>query len=282
MINIGSKKRVTPYIIAAIFLLLFFYNDINAQYSFRKKWTFNVNAGLSSYYGSFSEYKADPIRKFINESRPAIGISLSKHISPVIQIRGNILSGGLASEQKDSSEYYRGSFIEFNINVRLNVINVILGENEERKAHIFLMLGSGVSIVNSQFHNMRNNENILNTEPEKLTSTRFVLPFGLAFSYKLSNSLDLTLDINRHLLKTTINGTNFNYYNYTALGLNYNFDFPHNFRLKFKRKSYAYVKHDDKALERYVKKKNKWRRNPGPLVKKHNKRRPKRRLHGYR
>ncbi len=278
--KILQKKLFTPYYIVVFFIMLFSYNDADAQYAFRKKWTFNVNAGLSSYYGSFSEYKADPIRKFLNESRPAIGITLSKHISPVVEVRTDFLTGGLASEQQDSSTYYRGSFIEFNVNGRLNVINVILGENEERKAHIYLMLGAGVSIINSQYHNVINPEGYTESEPVKSTSTRFVLPYGIAFSYKLSTNLDLTLDISRHLLKTTIGGYDFDYYNYTALGLNYNFDFPRNFRLNLKRKNYAYVKHDDKALERYSKKKSKWRRNPGPLVKKHHKRRPKRKLRG--
>ena len=274
------KKRNTPYYILLFFLALFLYNDVNSQYAFRKKWTFNVNAGLCSYYGSFSEYKADPIRKFLNESRPGIGISLSKHLSPIVQLRGDFLTGGLASERKDSSTYYQGSFMEFNFNGRLNVINVLLGENEDRKAHAYLMLGAGFVIINSEFHNMRNAENIILTDPQKITSTRFVMPFGLAFDIKVGKNLDLTLDISRRLLKTQILGTDFNYYNYTAIGLNYNFDFPRNFRLNIKPKRYAYAEHDDKALDRYMRKKNKWRRNPGPLVKKHYKRRPKRKVGG--
>lgn len=251
-----------------------------AQYAFRKKWTFNVNAGLCSYYGSFSEYKADPIRKFLNESRPGIGVSLSKHISPIIQVRGDFLTGGLASEKRDSSEYYQGSFLEFNVQGRLNVINVLLGEQEDRKAHAYLLLGAGMTVINSQFHNMKNDEGIIPDEPQKITSSRFVLPFGIAFDLKVGKNLDLTLDVTRRLVKTQILGTDFDYYNYTAIGLSYNFDFPRNFRLNLKRKHYAYVEHDDKALERYMRKKKKWRRKPGPLIKKHHRKKPKRKIGG--
>ena len=274
------KKRSIPYIIVLIVFLFLLHNEVSSQYAFRKQWTFNVNSGLCSYYGSFSEYKADPIRKFMNESRLGIGVSLSKHITPIVQVRTDFLTGGLASEKRDSSEYYQGSFLEFNINGRLNVINVILGENEERKGHIYLMLGAGVSIINSGFYNIRNEENILIKEPQEVISTRLVIPFGIAFSYKLSKNLDLTLDVSRRLLKTQILDTDFDYYNYTAIGLNYNFDFPRNFRLNFKPKRYAYVEHSDKELEKYMKKKKKWRRNPGPLVKKHYKKRPKIKIGG--
>lgn len=263
-----------------LLVLLFVYSEANAQYAFRKKWTFNVNAGLSSYYGSLSQYKADPIRKFLNESRPAIGISLSKHINPLVEIQTQFLTGGLASEERDSATYYKGSFMEFNINGRVNIINIILGESKDRKAHVYVTLGGGVVIINSQLYNYPDEENVINENPVEVISTRFVLPYGIGFSYKLNDNIDLTLDISRRLLNTEILKTNFDYYNYTAIGLNYNFDFPRGFKLQLKRKRYAYVEHDDKALNKYMRKKNKWRKNPGPLVKKHHKRRPKRTIRG--
>lgn len=216
----------------------------------------------------------------MNESRFGVGVSLSKHLTPAIQLRTDFLTGGLASERRDSLGYYQGSFLELNMNGRLNIINVLLGENEERKAHVYLMLGAGLSIINSEFHNMRNEENIIKEEPDEVVSTRFVMPFGIAFSYKLGKNLDLTLDVSRRLLKTQILNTDFNYYNYTAIGLSYNFDFPRNFRLNLKPKRYSYVEHDDKALEKYMKRKKKWRRKPGPLIKKHYKKRPKRKIGG--
>jgi hypothetical protein len=277
---IKRKNGLKPIYIFWFLCILIINSNIYSQYAFRKKWTFNVNAGLSSYYGSFSQYKADPIRKFINESRPGAGIALSKHLSPILQLRGDFLTAGLASEKRDSSAYYQGSFMEFTVNGKVNVVNIIMGEQEDRKAHAYLFLGMGMSIINSQFHNMENEEGIVPEDPQKVTSSRFVIPFGLAFDLKVGKNLDLTLDISRHLLKTSILGTDFDYYNYTAIGLSYNFDFPRNFHLNLKRKRYEYVEHDDKALNKYMRRKNKWRRNPGPLIKKHHKRRPKRKIGG--
>lgn len=197
-------------------------------------WTIDLNAGFTSYFGDLSQYDLNPVYKLINESKPALGIKLTKNIGKYFGVSGQIIYGGFFSNYI-SERAFKTKIFEYNTQVRFDLLNVF-APNRKSNLKWNAYAGFGQFIFNTQ--SFGSLETIAQLEFYRSATPEFVYFFGTTFSIPLSETVWLTLD---HSIKQAqndnmdlyISGNDFDYYSYLGIGVSISIN---NLRTPFKKK----------------------------------------------
>jgi len=186
-------------------------------------WSINGSIGLTSFFGDLSLYDSDIVSKLTLESGPGLSGVLTKYVKgKKIGLSGQVLYGGFQGESTSGSTF-EASIIEFNFQLRLQLINLISPYNVskfglEAYAGIgqFLFKATKWEVVEGETQSYTHNTGV----PE------FVYFAGLAMNYEVMKNLALTADMSlrqaqNDMLDAKTNNDDFDYYSYISIGVTY-------------------------------------------------------------
>jgi hypothetical protein len=194
---------------------------IKNQNAYWKLWEFNINGGLTSFYGDLSSHDKDYYGKIIYESGPAAGITLTKHFDRLFGLSGQLLLGKL--QGGIGTMTFNSKLIEYNLNLKFNILNLI---NPDNKGHFGINLIGGLG----QFLFYSTKLEYFEGDVRKLYhDTRvpeFVYFGGAQLLYRFKSNFGVTVDLglrqceNDYLDVTMLNG-DLDYYSYLSVGVSY-------------------------------------------------------------
>ncbi|MBN2175790.1 MAG: hypothetical protein JW731_16795 [Bacteroidales bacterium] len=185
-------------------------------------WSFNVNMGLSSFFGDLSIYDTEVMEKLTQESGPAFGGILTKNISRKIGVSGQLLYGNLKGENM-SGQSFESSFVEYNFHVRVNFINLFSPDNIS-KLGIDGYAGIGQFLFKTTKWDLSDTNAESNVHSTGIPE--FVYFFGLGMSYKITDKFGATVDMamrqaQNDKLDDFNKNENNDYYSYLSVGVTY-------------------------------------------------------------
>ncbi|MBX7182521.1 MAG: OmpA family protein [Bacteroidia bacterium] len=210
-----------------------------------KKWSIGINGGLTQFYGDVRQYDWYPImKKEAGKSQPELGFGvqgvLTRSLSNVFGLRGSLMYGTLAGMKRSSnsafSSYFKSSLIEYDLTVYANISNMFYTDKAKpRFLTIYGFAGAGLMHFRTLRKNLKTDAfmssqgyKLAGTEKKEMT-TETVFPVGAGAKFRLSKSLDLSLEatlvnVNSDKLDAKV-GNSFrkDKYLYTSLGLAFKF-----------------------------------------------------------
>ncbi|MCB0806922.1 MAG: hypothetical protein KDC05_14080 [Bacteroidales bacterium] len=185
-----------------------------------KDWSINANLGRTSFYGDVSLYDEQFNEKMSKEGSWAFGFGISRKISPIFTLHGEILTGELAGSNSQST--FTSNIKEVTGNLEINLVNMFIPENNARFIP-YVKLGMGQFTYDTKLVFEDPNKSDVTTAS---TSPEFIYLFGGGASYVLTNSFDISIQMmGRRMNNDRIDGsTNKNdddYYSYLNIGITY-------------------------------------------------------------
>ncbi|MFU8843843.1 MAG: hypothetical protein ACNA7V_08565 [Bacteroidales bacterium] len=192
---------------------------------FWKNWSINANLGLTSFFGDLSIYDTDLISKFSKESGPAFGGILTKQINPKFGVSGQILFGNLKGANY-SGMSFQSSFIEYNFQGRLDLLNILWPEN---LANVGIVAYGGIGQFLFSTTKKTIVEGVSETSVSNTGVPEFVYFFGTGLYYKINEKYRLTFDValrqaQNDRLDNYVRNDNYDYYTHIAFGFTYHFE----------------------------------------------------------
>ena len=241
---------VQAFIISGIFIFNSVYSqnlnsNIRYQNEFWRVWSINVNAGLNSFYGDLSSFDNSYFEKLGNESGPAVGIQINRHINRVFSISGQLLLGKLKGSASNAT--FKSNLLEYNLHLRVNVLGLFFPKNST-KYGLNAFVGIGQFLFDSE--QQRYNEEDVTTYTHSARVPEFVYFFGGGVYYNISDNFGITADLSirqcqNDKLDVEIDNNNFDYYSYLGFGVIY---YLHTFK-KGPIKNKARIAHNNKKLK---------------------------------
>ncbi|MEI8203897.1 MAG: OmpA family protein [Bacteroidota bacterium] len=228
------KKFITLLFILLPTLLL-------AQEPLKKtwdNWSLNVNGGQTLFIGDISK-NFEFYRPSLEETASAFGIILSKDLSCVFSLRGQLMYGSLYGK-KDvfkgggaANRYFKAIYWNYNINTAIDLARLFGKCDPDRKFSFYGVIGIGFTNFKTKLYNTLTDQVIASWgygRPEDGTHywvTDITVPIGLGMSYKIgkrfSVSLESTLNmVNTEKLDATKGMFSKDGYYYTSVGITYN------------------------------------------------------------
>lgn len=222
----GTTKIYT-FLLAAVLVLPLLssaqYWGTKKKYKFDlfDRWAFNVNFGKSSFYGDVSIYDDNFSEKLSKESDWAYGLIVRKEINPVISIGPQVLFAKLKGE--NSTSYFEGDIIEYNVNATINVMNLLLPSNDA-KFYLLGMVGVGQFLFSSK--KIVTNTGAQQEVTENTGIPEFVYMFGAEGAFRLTDNIDLMAGMvlrqaRNDKIDVTTNKDDWDYYSYLLAGITY-------------------------------------------------------------
>lgn len=137
----------------------------------------NYNVGIQ--VGSI-HYKGDLENEFykFNESHPAIGITASKYISPLVDLGGSIKHGMIDRPSFETSIFDLNLFVKFKANN-----GKLLKEDSKFAPYVFAGLGDAYSVTKD-----------LTTDTKSKGVIDFNIPLGIGINFPLNERMNLNLE----------------------------------------------------------------------------------------
>lgn len=185
-----------------------------------KNWSINVNGGKTTFFGDVSLYDDEFSEKLRKESSWAYGFILSRQMSPVIGLSGQLIFGSLVGT--NSKSRFEADIMEYSFSMTFNLLNILIPKND---AHFFpyLKFGLGQFKFNStlSYNDPNQDDRVVNTD-----SPEFLYLFGAGAFYKINHTFDIHLEItSRMIYNDRLDGTksnkDYDYYAYLSLGVTY-------------------------------------------------------------
>jgi hypothetical protein len=184
-------------------------------------WSFDINAGLSSFYGDLSSFDNNFLKKQLHESGPAFGLILTKHFDRLFGVSGQLLLGQLKGNIQNSS--FNAGFIEYNLHARFNLLNLFFPDN---KGKIGLNIQAGIGQFLFQSTNCIYNEGANSTTMYSTRVPEFIYFFGSGFFYRSSDNFGISLNLSvrqchNDMLDVVAKNSDYDYYSYMGVGFTY-------------------------------------------------------------
>lgn len=226
-------KKANLKLLVLLFVGILISGSIEAQRwgghkkpGFWDDWSINGSAGLTSFFGDLSLYDADIVAKLSEESGPAFSGTLTKYVKDQkIGLSGQLLYGGLKGENNGGATF-EASVIEFNIQMRLQLINLFSPYNLSKFG---LELYGGIGQFLFKSTKWEEIEGETETYVTDTGTPEFVYFGGFAMKYEVMKNVSITGDVGMRQaqndkLDGKIKNENFDYYSYVSLGVTYHID----------------------------------------------------------
>ncbi len=186
-----------------------------------KNWSINVNGGQTSFFGELSLYDDELSEKLSKEGAWAYGFILSRQMTPVFGLSGQLLWGSLKGANTRSQ--FRAEIMEYTLNTTINFVNLLIPENDAR-FFLYGKLGFGQFQFNSKlvFDDPEEPDKYVESE-----SPEFLYLLGGGAFYKFNHAFEVNIEATARLVNNDkLDGTNNNkgdndYYSYISLGVTY-------------------------------------------------------------
>ena len=205
---------------------------------FWDNWAININGGQTWFLGDVSK-NFDQFEPSLRETSTAAGIILSKTLSCVFGLRGQLYYGNLFG-QKDkyaggapANLKFNAIFWNYNINATIDFTALIGKCNPDRKFSFYGILGAGFTDFKTRLYNSVTGKEINTWGYDRPSGgtyywvTELTMPVGLGMSYKLGKKLKITLEstlneVNTEKIDRVVGMSKRDAYYYTAIGITYN------------------------------------------------------------
>lgn len=215
------------------------------QSDFNKKlsanWSLNLNAGPTIYWGYFSD-KNSISSAFRRGISTGYGIILSKQMTPVLGISGQLLYGSLQGRK----DYYgnglpadlnfTSDMAEGNISAKISLTNWIGGYKSKRLMNVYGLMGVGLSNFNGRvIHSLTGDTlyKIGNGSGKGINGWEVdgMATIGLGLSVRMSKDFDFTIETSMKFLQTDKLGRvkgllSYDMYSYSSIGITYKIGVP--------------------------------------------------------
>ncbi len=187
-----------------------------------KNWSVNVNGGQTSFFGEVSLYDDELSEKLSKEGSWTYGFILSRQMSPVFGLSGQIIFGTLKGA--NTRAHFESDIMEYTLNTTINFVNLLMPDNDAR-FFLYAKLGAGQFQFKSRL--VADDPEV----PDKYVESEkpeFLYLLGGGAFYKISHSFEVNLEatarlVNNDQIDGTRNKKNDNdYYSYVCLGVTYN------------------------------------------------------------
>jgi hypothetical protein len=187
-----------------------------------KNWSVNVNGGQTSFFGEVSLYDDELSEKLSKEGSWSYGFILSRQLTPVFGLSGQVIFGTLKGANTRSQ--FEADIMEYTLNTTINLVNLLIPENDAR-FYLYAKLGFGQFQFKSQ---------LMFDEPEKQDLfvesevPEFLYLIGGGACYKINYALEVNTEatvrlVNNDKIDGSVNNKDDNdYYTYISLGVTYN------------------------------------------------------------
>jgi hypothetical protein len=189
---------------------------------FLSNWSFGIHGGFTSYYGDLSLHDGHYFNKLIYESKPAFGIAVTKHLTPVFGIATQIFYGGFKSDNSSQHSFSTDIF-EYNLQVRVDAVELFSPGNIAR----FRVQGfAGVGQFFYRATQFNNHEGEISEIVHNTGVPEFVLFFGGGLSYQITSRISISSEIairqaQNDKLDNFVKSENFDYYSFLSFGITY-------------------------------------------------------------
>lgn len=229
-----SVKNIFRTLFFVCALLISINNQIKSQESkVLSMWSLSLNGGATLTWGDMSDDVTNPFSKyFTNQQGYAFGLIGTRHLNPLFDLSFQAETGKLQGSRYNwggniiSKYKFEGSFTEFNLNVSIDLLNLILENKDDRFFNMYLKGGAGYTLFNSTKTSIDRDYAF-----PAMKGGAFVIPWGGGVRIKLNKNLSFFFEntftytfsdeIDAHIgVGTDLNDI----YNYTSLGATYRFN----------------------------------------------------------
>ncbi len=228
-------------LIMKIFGTVFLFTLINisgsqtvmAQQSESSAWKINVNGGPSLFFGDIKQYRIWPVTNYENEWRLAGGLTLSKQLSPVFDLRGQSIYGQLSGTRRAWDRFFETNYFEFNLNTAVNINNLFGTPRNDRFVNFYLTAGIGLMNYNTTLYTLSTKkvvggEGNGNGKSFGGRTLEGILMGGFGLDFRLNDNWSVNLEtanriMNSDKLDAYVNQFPYDVYNYTSVGITYRF-----------------------------------------------------------
>lgn len=189
---------------------------------FLKHWSLGANVGRTAFFGDVSLYDEEFNEKMTKEGAWAFTGVISKQLTPVFGISGQLLVGQLSGS--NSKSYFVADIIEYSGHITIDFVNILIPDNDA-SLHPYAKLGMGQFMFSTNL--IFNDANVANLKTESKTP-EFTFIFGAGAYYRISNSFNINIEMtgrnmnNDQLDGSTNNKKDNDYYSYLSMGIIYN------------------------------------------------------------
>lgn len=183
-------------------------------------WAVNANVGRTAFFGDVSLYDDQFEEKMAKEGSWAFGFGISRQISYVFALEGQVAIAELSGSNSKSS--FVSDIDEYTVQLTADLVNMLIPDNRAG-LHPYIKVGMGRFNYNTRLKYTDPNIPDLTTES---STPEFVILFGGGAYYIISNSFDANLELSaRRMNNDRIDGTpdseSTDYYSYLSAGFVY-------------------------------------------------------------
>lgn len=211
-LSVSGKAGKCFFILAVLFLPAI--SSLQAQIN-QRNWSVGVHSGMLVFFGDVKTNDFLPATSEFNELRAGGGFHATYQLNPVLSLRGSLLSGKLAGAKPENDEYFEASFLDYTIQLMLNLNTLVFYNDDTPPVDVYAMLGYGLVEFRSIRRNLSDNNFIRSfgykqDGSKSAKKTReLVLPVGL----KVHSSIDNLLGTRNYYLSNTRITLEFTLYN---------------------------------------------------------------------
>ena len=202
---------------------------------FFSNWSVGVGGGPNIFFGDLKVYQFWPVSSEMNEWRFGGNFILTKQLSHVFALRGQVLYSGISGTKRfynDGSpcnEYFDGNILEGTLNTTINFSNLLASRyNPKRSFFVYGSLGAGVSGYITTVKQLYTDQVLRESDPNGKRTPALVFTGGLGAYYSIHEKVNLGLEWSLHGLLTDgfdLTKGEFRYDAYSMLALNVTYNF---------------------------------------------------------
>lgn len=202
-----------------------------------KNWSVNLHVGNTQYFGDISN-GSNPFTLLKYNTAWAYGIGVSKQISPVFGIRSQFIKGKFKGRKDNYTNgapanlKFTADYFELNLNTTIDLFNIIMSYNAERRINLYGIFGIGLSHFQGESINYKTNT-IIRSFGHDMGSglggwqVEGMLYGGGGLKVRINKSFDafgeITLkSIANDDLDGQVGGFKFDMFSYNCIGISYN------------------------------------------------------------
>lgn len=193
--------------------------------------------GLSLAHSDLRVYDWYPVASYDNERSLGGYLHLTKSLSPVFSVQGQLLFAGAKGTNRDYGLSSSAQITEGSLNVHVNISNLVFSNNKgPRKFALYGYAGLGLSSFRSYRYVANTETNVLyaygydanNLDQKADATVETVVPVGFGVKYRLTDNISAFGEISGRMLNSDkldayIAGDAKDSYSLTALGITYAF-----------------------------------------------------------
>ena len=220
----------------ALFMLVI--QQLNAQQSVSKQFSFGLSFGTSVAYTDIKQHYTAPTFKYEKELSFSFNVYGEYTFTPILGMRGDFLIGQLAGTRRQDDHYFNAEFNDITLSGTINFSNLLFQRIKNKRCFLYGFIGAGMVNYRTIRRGLESEylfeqHGYIETSDHKIKEkdkaiTEVVIPVGLGLKYRLNNHLMIIGEassrrLNKDNLDAYENGPTNDHYNYYGLGLNYTF-----------------------------------------------------------